>query len=105
MRAGLLKYPIEIWTKTITTNDFGEEEETWDMTYQTRARLLHDGGTRVVNNEQIFYEHSKTFQVREYVPVGEYDRIKWRGDFYRILNIEPDVDRMQQIIKTELVDD
>lgn len=105
MRAGLLTEPIEIWSKTITTNEFGEEEETWDLTYETRARLVHEGGSRVINNDQVFFIHSKTFQVREYVPVGEYDRIMWRDKFYRILNIEPDKEMMQQTIKTELIDD
>ena len=105
MRAGLLKEPIEIWRKTLTVNDYGEETEEWNSIYSTRARLLHDGGSRVIDNQQVFYDHAKTFQIREYVPVDDYDRIMWKGKFYRILNIEPDTAKMQQIIKTELIDD
>lgn len=105
MRAGLLTEPIEIWEKSLVINDFGEETETWDFKYSTKARLVHEGGNRVIENNEVFYEHSKTFQVRYYVPVDDYDRIKWDDKYYRILNIEPDRDRMNKTIKGELIDD
>lgn len=105
MKAGLLTELIEIWTKTLETNKYGEETETWAKTYETRARLVHDGGSRVIRNDEVMFTHSKTFQVRDYVPVGNYDRIKWEGNFYRILNIEPDRVSMNQTIKVELIND
>lgn len=105
MRAGLLTEQIEIWSKQLTVNDFGEEVEDWIKTYQTRARLVHDGGSRVVSNDEILFTHSKTFQIRQYVPINELDRIFWNGKFYRILNIEPDRVQMNQTIKTELIND
>ena len=105
MRAGLLTEQIEIWSKTLAVNGFGEEVEDWIKTYQTRARLVHDGGSRVVSNDEIVFTHSKTFQIREYVPINELDRILWNGKFYRILNIEPDRVQMNQTIKTELIND
>ena len=105
MRAGLLTEQIEIWSKQLTVNEFGEEVEDWIKTYQTRARLVHDGGSRVVSNDEIVFTHSKTFQIREYVPINELDRILWNGKFYRILNIEPDGVQMNQTIKTELIND
>lgn len=105
MRSGLLKEPIEIWTKTLITNDFGEEEENWIIKDTTRARLVHDGGARVNQNDEIVFTHSKTFQFRLYVEVDDLDRIKWNGKFYRILNIEPDREQMCQTVKTELIND
>jgi head-tail adaptor len=105
MKAGLLTEHIEIWKKTLETNKYGEETETWSKSYETRARLVHDGGSRVISNDEVMFTHSKTFQVRDYVPVGNYDRIKWEGDFYRILNIEPDRVSMNQTIKVELIND
>lgn len=105
MRAGLLTEQIEIWSKQLTVNDYGEEVEDWIKTYQTRARLVHDGGSRVVSNDEILFTHSKTFQIRQYVPINELDRIFWNGKFYRILNIEPDRVQMNQTIKTELIND
>ena len=105
MRAGLLKEPIEVWRKIVTRNDYGEETEDWYCNYRTRARLLHDGGSRVIDNQQVFYEHAKTFEIRLYVPVDDYDKILWNGKFYRITNIEPDTQTQKQIVKTELIDD
>lgn len=105
MRAGLLTEPIEIYEKVLSTNSFGEQTEEWVYKYFTKARLVHDGGNRVIQNDEVFFAHSKTFQVRDYVPVGEYDKIKWDNNYYRILNIEPDKNMMNKTIKTELIDD
>ena len=43
MRAGLLTEQIEIWSKQLTVNEFGEEVEDWISTYKTRARHVQDG--------------------------------------------------------------
>lgn len=105
MRAGLLTESIEIYEKTLVRNDYGEESENWVLKYSTKARLVHDGGGRVIQNDEVFYTHAKTFQVRSYVPVGDYDRIKWNDNFYRILNIEIDKKINNITIKAELIDD
>jgi head-tail adaptor len=105
MRAGLLKENIEIWQKSLTTNDYGEETEIWSLKYSTKARLVHNGGSRVIENEEVFFSHTKTFEVRDYVPVDDYDRIVWNNKKYRILNIEPDRTQMKLTIKAELIDD
>jgi head-tail adaptor len=105
MRAGLLNEPVEIWEKSLVTNDYGEQTETWSLKYSTKARLVHKGGSRVIENSEVFYSHLKTFQVRYYVPVGEYDRVKWDNKYYRILNVEPDKERMNKTIEGELIDD
>ena len=105
MRAGLLKEPIEIWEKTLLTNEFGEETETWQLKDSTKARLIHDGGSRVIENSEVFFAHTKTFEVRDYVNVDDYDRIIWDNKKYRILNIEPTKSQMKLTIKTELIDD
>lgn len=105
MRAGLLNESIDIYEKTLLTNSFGEETEEWQLKYSTKARLVHNGGGRVVINDEVFYTHAKTFQVRMYVPVDDLDRIKWNDKFYRILNIEPDKIQNNITIKAELIDD
>jgi SPP1 family predicted phage head-tail adaptor len=105
MRAGLLTEPIEIYEKVLQNNQYGEQTEEWVLKYSTKARLVHDGGSRVIQNDEVFFAHTKTFQVRYYVPVEDYDKIKWDGKYYRILNIEPDKMMMNKTIKTELIDD
>lgn len=105
MRAGLLKEDITIKTSQIETNSFGEETESWVVKYKTKARLVHDGGTRMLDNSEIWYSATKTFEVRMYVPIDEYDHIVWKGKEYRILNIEPMDAQWKKIIKTELIND
>lgn len=105
MRAGLLSERIEILQPDVATNDFGEESTNWVSIYTTKARLVHTGGNRTIQNDEIFYSYTKTFQIRNYVPVQEYDRILWNGKQYRILDIEPDKQQQQITIKTELVND
>lgn len=105
MRAGLLKEPIRILESHLTTNDFGEQTEQWITKYNTKARLVNDGGDRSIINGEIFYSNIKTFEVRSYVPVDEFDRIQWNNQVWRILNIQPDKIKMNKTIRAELVND
>ena len=105
MRAGLLQESIEIWEPTIVVNDYGEQTTTYTLKYTTRARLLHSGGTRSYNNDELFFPYIKEFQVRQYVPVDELCRIKWNNKFYKILDITPNRDQQELDIKCELIND
>lgn len=105
MRAGLMTEPIVILEKVVTTNEYGEQTEVLEEKYRTRARLVNDGGDRTIINGEIFYSNAKTFQVRFYVPVENFDVIEWEQHLYRILNIQPDKQRMNKTIKTELIND
>lgn len=105
MRAGLLKEPITILENVITINEFGEQSEQWINKIETRARLVNDGGDRTIINGEIFYSNIKTFQVRYYVDIDEFDRIEWCGKQYRVLNIQPDRAKQNKTIRTELIND
>jgi len=105
MRAGLLKERIEIKTAILTRNEYGEQTTEWQTKYTTRARLIHTNGGRVEYNDEVFYAQTKTFEIRDYVPVDDFDRIVWNNKEYRILDIEPDEKQMKKIIRVELVND
>lgn len=105
MRAGLLTERIDVLKPVVTVNDYGEETTDWQNIYTTKARLVHTGGNRMNVNDEIFYSYTKTFQIRNYVPVQDYYRILWDGKQYRILDIEPDRQQQQITVKTELVND
>ena len=47
----------------------------------------------------------KTFEVREYVPISDFDRILFEGQFYRVVDIEPNSDQMKLIVRGEKVND
>ena len=105
MQAGLLKNPIEIYTAVITTNEYGEQATEWMKVYSTRARLIHNGGNRELPNGEVYHNYMKTFEVREYVPISDFDRILFEGQFYRVVDIEPNSDQMKLIVRGEKVND
>lgn len=105
-RAGLLNEVIKILTPTSTINEFGEKVQSYNVTYCTRARVEHDSGHRSNENNEIFYSYQKSFTVRSYVPVTEFDLVEYNGKRYRILSID---DRIKvnndKLIITELIND
>jgi len=55
----------------------------------TRARIIHNSGNRLTENNALVYIYNKTFEVYYYVDVIETDYIEWDSKKYRILAIEP----------------
>lgn len=105
MIAGLLTQRIKVITPQLIKNDFGEEETIWVDKYTTRARLVHKNGNRAIENNEVVYDYSKTFEIRSYVPIEDFDRIIWNNKQYRILDIEPNEKNMNKIINVELVNE
>ena len=105
-RAGLLTKPIKILTPITTINEFGEQVQKYELKYKTRARVLHDNGARTIENGEIFYPYQKTFNVRSYVPISEYDLVEFDKKKYRVITIENRVEENNdKLIITELVND
>ena len=105
MKAGILKEHIEIYEPVTVTTDFGNTTQTWQRFYTTRASVLHNGGTRLNQNDEIFYPNNKTFIVRHYVPVVEKMRIKFQGKMYQITSIIPNKWYNDKEIYTTLVNE
>ncbi len=105
MQAGILTENITIKRPTVTKNAYGEEVTEYAVIWNTRARLAHTGGGRTVENESIFYNKTKTFEVRDYVPIDYYDIIEWDNRKYRVIDIEPFKKQQKINIRTELIND
>lgn len=105
MKAGLLDTEVKILRPEITRNAFGEQEEEYKDHYTTKARVLHNSGTRDIQNGEILHTYIKTIEVWKYVDVIETDFIVLNGKQYRILEIEPDKVQQKQIITLELIND
>ena len=105
MIAGQLNDNIEIYSSYLTKNEIGEQVEEWIMKNKTKARIIHNSGSRSIENYEIVYNYVRTFQVRIYVDVNELDRIKWDNRFYRILNIDKDKERQLITITTEIINE
>lgn len=104
-RAGLLNELIEIYTKTIVKDEYGQEVEELTLKQTTRAKLVHNNGNRSLENEEIVHNYNKTFTVRYYVDIDDYDVIKWNGKYYRVLDVEPNREYQQKVINTEKIND
>ena len=105
MIAGRLNEPIKIFHPTIIYNEYGEANEEYKEVYTTRAKVDHNGGTRTVENNEIVFDYTKTFNVRSYVPVCNDDRIEWQGKMYRILTTQQRREYNDIMITAELINE
>ena len=105
MRAGILNEVIAIYRQVEQQSEYGDISTSYQEISKTRAKVNHSLGSREIQNDEIFYDYSKTFQVRFYVDVMDTDRIKYGGKFYRVISIEPDAHQQQKTILTELVNE
>ena len=105
MNAGKLTEKIEIFTPKITKNDVGEQSTEYMLKLTTKANIQHIKGNRDIENNEVVYNYSRTFEVRIYVDVNEFDRIKWKDKYYRILDIDTNKELQQITILTELVNE
>ena len=105
MIAGRLNEVIKIYHPTVTTNDYGEASEEYKLLYTTRAKVDHNSGTRTVENNEIVFDYTKTFNVRSYVPVTDADRIEWQGKMYRILTTQQRREYNDIMITAELINE
>lgn len=103
--AGRLKENIEIYSNTITKDEYGQEREVMTLKTTTKAQLVHSGGNRELDNEEITHSYRKQFTVRYYVDIDDYDVIKWENKYYRVLDIEPNKEYQYKVINTEKIND
>lgn len=105
MIAGRLNEPIKIFHPTVKYNEFGEANEEYKEVYTTRANVDHNSGARTVENNEIVFDYTKTFNVRSYVPVTDADRIEWQGKMYRILTTQQRREYNDIMITAELINE
>lgn len=87
MRSGTLQYPIEIWKCEIEETDFGHIKREYKYFKSTRCSLDRKDGAKIIQNDEIIFDYTKTFYVRQYVQVEEGWHIKFDGRFYEIQSI------------------
>lgn len=105
MIAGQLTEKIEIYTSHLTKNDVGEQVNKWILKNSTKAHIINNSGVRSEENNEIVYTYTKIFEVRIYIDIDEFDRIKYKNKYYRILNIDTNKDLQKIAIHTELVNE
>ena len=99
MNAGILNEIVEIYEPNISIDEFGNQHT------ETRASVSHKSGNRESTNNEVIYVYSKEFKLRLYVPIDDFDLIKYNNKFWRINQIEKDKPKQTIIVQTELVND
>ena len=73
MRAGLLNEMIIVYRQQENQSEFGDISTSYEPHLSTRAQVNHSLGNRTIQNNEIFYDYSKTFVVRGYVDIKDTD--------------------------------
>lgn len=105
MMAGQYNEIIQIYSSTEVENDYGERtvEKTYVMT--TRAKVEETSGTRQNENNEIVYNHNKTFYVRSYVPVQDTSILFFQDHYYRVIAIDKRREHNDIKVATELINE
>ena len=105
MKAGILNEKVRILRCEVERNEFNEQTDTYKPIAWIRASVSYKTGNRVDINHEVFYAYTKTFYIRRYQQINEFDRLEWKGKQYRILAISDDREYNQKIIECELINE
>lgn len=90
MRAGPLFDKIDVLHLVSSRNEFGEQVDQYQKCCSTRAQIVHNSGNKTDQNYETDYTYTKTFIVRSYVPIKEFDRIYFHDRMWNVISIEDD---------------
>lgn len=90
MRAGPLYDKIDILHLVSERNEYGEQVDKYKKCCSTRAQIVHNSGNKNDVNHETDYTYTKTFIVRSYVPIKEFDRIGYKEHMWNVISIEDD---------------
>ena len=105
MQAGLLTEFCEVWRRTYSRNEFGEEIEDYEYLKTIKCGLERDNKSRGVEDPKLVYNDNKTIIVRIHTDIQETDHIKMNGKTYRIININTERKYMRETIDIEKIDE
>ena len=85
--AGDMRYKINVIAPTVTRNEYGEEIESWIIVHTLRAAKKSLGGSKTIDNNEIFTTNSLEFTTHYRYNITEKMRIELGSDTYLINNI------------------
>lgn len=121
--AGRLNEAITVYNFKREKNVFGEEVDysplnysyavAWTPTdttsyctyYTTRANVIYTGGYRGVINDEIQTPYTKSFIVRNYVPLSDESWIKFKDKYYQVTSMDESRERQEITVQTQLVNE
>ena len=105
MQASLLREVVYIYVPSLSRNQYGEQVQSYEYLYKTKAYVQHTYGNRQEENNEIVNNYRKTFTIRAYHALNEKMYIRYNNKYWRILTIEPVPNQHDIIVSTELVNE
>ncbi len=90
MDAGALDTKITVLRLIKTRNEYNEVVDSYTKLRDTRAQVLHNSGNKQDINYETQYTVTKTFVVRKYVDIREFDRILYKDKMWNVISIDED---------------
>ena len=105
MRSGDLKDTIEIYMQQTTRTSSGASKTEYVFRCKCRAQARYSSGSRMINNDEIFYNVDRDFIVRSYIPIELTDQIHFDGSIWQVLSIDHNKEYNNIYIKTTRVNE
>ena len=94
MRAGAMKYKLELLKPTQTTDRMGAESTVYTPTRTVHAERVNTTGNRSEEVGEHFAAYSAHFNIRDAHPIAENWRVRQLGGYlYTVVAIVPNLDR------------
>lgn len=84
MKAGKLKYKIELLQPSLIGDEFGSKEETFTHYSFVRTEVIFKGGSKNIVDNQFFNPNSKEFKIYYDANITEQFRILFENKLYKI---------------------
>ena len=104
MRAGLLRFLITILQPTSVKSGLGSKDKTWTEFKLTKCDVKFKTGDKNVVDNQFTNGKSVDFIIRYNVQITDQMRVKYEGNVYKIIFINPNILTGQKIISCEYLE-
>lgn len=106
MRAGALKYQLQLLRPTRVTDRMGAERTEYEPTKVVRAERVRLDGSRSDEVGEHFAAYSTSFNVRDAHEVEDNWRVQQLGGYlYTVVSVVPNLDRGYKTLKCERVNE
>lgn len=106
MRAGDMKYRIQLLKPVATANAYGEEANAYELQRTVRAQRVKQSGNRSEEVGEHFPDYRAEYNIRDAHQVEENWRVQQLGGYlYTVVAIIPNLDRGMKTLICERVNE
>lgn len=106
MRAGALKYKLELLKPVPTTDRMGAERVDYEITRTVNAERVNTAGNRSEEVGEHFAAYSTQYNIRDAHPIADNWRVRQLGGYlYTVVAIIPNLDRGYNTLLCERVNE